>query len=188
MDNHQLIPLNLAETLLLNLNLVKFLDQVDANYESGDRTTTQVVQRFFANRYGMTRSDTDGSMPFLRDCTSLGILTPAFAFGATLSDEYWTQIGFNIKEEFKIRYEDLDIPEFAPTPRAVLEVLAAACQNLVGSLCDSRFEATIFHANEAIVFKTPGYQLTFGTAGGLGAFIQKYIPAVTRAIRENCCR
>jgi hypothetical protein len=73
-DKHQLIPMDLAETLLLNLNLVKFLDQVDADYERGDRLTTQVVQRFFANWCGMTRSDIDSSMPFLRDCTSLVIL------------------------------------------------------------------------------------------------------------------
>ena len=66
-----------------------------------------------------------------------------------------------------------------------IEVLADACRNLASSLCDTRFEATIFHANEAIVFKRPGYQLTFDNADDLGAFIQKYIPAAKLAIREK---
>jgi hypothetical protein len=83
------VPINLAEMLLLNLNLLKFLVYVDANYEGGDPLTMKVVNRFFAERYGFTEGEADSSLPFLRQCTSLVILTPAFAFGASLDDSYW---------------------------------------------------------------------------------------------------
>jgi hypothetical protein len=184
-ESDSLIPFNLAETLLFNLNLIKFLDCVDAGYERRHPPTTQVVDSFFEAQYGAKTEEVAAFLPFLRDCTSLVILTPAFAFGATLDNNYWHQIGFTIEERFQIEYLDLDIPGLEPTPQHVLQVLSDACQNLVSSLCDQRFGASIFHAGESVVFKSPGFSLTFGSASGLGAFIQRYVQVLSRAIREN---
>ena len=184
LDNNDLVPFNLAQTLLLNLNLFKFLDCIDNDHADGDSNTIEVVQRFLS-KYGTEKSKVQYPLPFLRDCTSLVILTPAFAFGSTLDDEYWSQIGFRIEDRFKVSFEDLDFPEAAQSPQNVLRVLAEACQDLVSSLCDPRSEGAICYAGESVVFNTPAFQLTFGTAHGLRTFIQKYVPAVTRAIRER---
>jgi len=113
------------------------------------------------------------------------MLSPLFPFGATLDNEYWKSIGFVINDDYEIVFEDLDVAGTKPSPRAVLEVLADACGNLVNSLRDDRFGAAIFHAGNAIVFKTPGYRLTFLSAVGLGVFIQKYTHVASRAKRGN---
>ena len=185
MHDKTLAPVDLAETLLFNLNIFKFLDQIDGDYESGDTPTIEIVQRFFSSRYHFAKTEVEGVMPFLRDRTTLMMLTPAFTFASSLSDDYWNQIGFKIEESFELELDDRDDAEVVATQHAVLEVLAYACQNLVNSLCDDRFGATIFHCEDSIFFRTPERQLTFRTANGLGSYIQKFVTALTRAIREN---
>ena len=185
MDHNKLVPFNLAETLLKNLMLFRFLNYVDDNYDRRDPIMRKVVGRYFKRWYKMTDAEAEDVMPFLSDNSTLVMLSPLFAFGATLDNEYWKSIGFDINGEYEIAFEDFDVPADKPSPRAVLEVLADACSNLVNSLHDDRFGATIFHAGNAIVFKTPGYQLTFRSAVGLGVFLQRYTHVASRAIREN---
>lgn len=184
MDYDQPVPFNLAESLLQNLMLFRFLDYVDDNYKHRDPFTRKVVGRYFERWYKIEEAQAERVLPFLRDNTTLVTLPPLFAFGATLDNEY-KSIGFVINDDYEMVFEDLDVPGVEPSPRAVLEVLADACGNLVNSLRDDRFGATIFHAGNAIVFKTPGFQLTFRSEVGLGAFLQKYTHVASRAIREN---
>jgi hypothetical protein len=58
-------------------------------------------------------------------------LSPLFAFGATLDNEYWKSIGFVINDDYEIVFEDLDVPGAKPSQRAVLELLADVCDLLI---------------------------------------------------------
>ncbi len=179
------IPFSLAETLLFNLNLFKFVNDVDEGYEKHDSLTQELIARSCRKWYGSDSNKMKSALPFLRDCTTLVLLTPAFVFGASLDDKYWNGIGFTIEKEFEISCENASTPDAPPTPQSILEVLGYSTGNLVNSLCDERFGATVYHAGQAIVFKAPGTQLTFASAKGLGAFIQMYVRFLSRAIRDK---
>jgi hypothetical protein len=185
MKYKNLIPFNLAETLLLNLNVFRFLDSVDGGYEDDDPLTIDLVQRFYAKYYGGSIREPDEVMPLLTNKTSLVLLTPLFVFGSSIGNEYWDQIGFKIEDDYQITYEDSENGCMPPTLHEVLDVLSDSCRNMVDSLCDDRFGAAIFTAGDGIVFRSHGYQLTFGSTVGLGRFIQQYVHVMPRTIRER---
>ena len=175
----------LAQSLLLTLNLFEFADFIDSGCEQGLPRVTKIVHRFFADRHGMSAEQANGVLPFLTGPTTLSVLTFCFSFGSAIDDDYWETIGFTIEERFGMTVLDYDASNRELTPRTALEVISSACKEYAGTALDARFHPTIDFVGHGITFTAPGLRLKFSSTLGLGAFVQAYVRALRRAIREK---
>ena len=179
------------------LNIVMFLSMcsdflkfIDRNYRLDGVLAKDYVETFFKVHYD-AKPMSGIPLPFAHAETRLAMLALTFCFACTISERRWLDVGFAIKENYRLSISESELTVDRPCIKTILRTIWSACQHSADYADEPLFQTAIVFYDGAVTFNARAGQVHFATVGGLELFLDDYVRALQRVVaqelRERAC-
>lgn len=180
-------PNELANMILLTLNVFDFLQFVDESFESGDPQAQALIDRYFAHRFGAAPGDMNAALPFAQLYTALPILAIVVCFASNITQDEWNEIQFSIQPEHKIRYRSRN-QDAVPTLEAVIRTIRNATAHLSDFIAEAHERpANVSFETGVVSFRSrrPESTVDFMEKDGFILFLSGFLRSIRRLVTKK---
>ena len=169
-----------ADTLVLTLNIWRFLQYCDQMIAKGDKTATDLVGSHFSSRgWSLDQAVRNNWLPFMRLQTTISILHITLFFARSMNEDLWIE-SMKGPRTYDISCSGPKCPK-APNIYQVVRVMRNAIahefdeESAGGSVSFPSDGFVSFSAKEGVVTG-----VTFGTTEGMAGFLEDFVSALQK--------
>lgn len=167
----------LAETVLYQVEHFWLLQELDEACRAKDRVAVAFLDKAYSHR----RVRWPDLVPYVRLNTVLSSLLVPLSFAARFKDEELKAFGFNIKEVYKLSFQQ-GSKSVAPTPHVVLRTLRNAVAHLPDFAAGTGSEMPNISFDKGILCcRSRNNELVFNTEVGFVHFLSDVLRAIKTA-------
>jgi hypothetical protein len=180
-------PNELAQMILLTLNVFDFLQFVDELFESGDPQAQALIDRYFAHRFDAAPGAMNAAVPFANLYTALPILKIVIFFASSITQDEWNETQFSIQPEHKIRYRSRN-QDTVPTLTDVIRTIRNAIAHLPDFIAEAHTETPNVSFETGVVSfrsRRPESSVEFMEKDGFRLFLNGFLRSIRRLVKKK---